>query len=196
MSFILGVGGSPRKGGNSDTLLRAMLEGAGEAGAGTRAVFLRDFRFDPCIGCERCRRDKACTGLYDGMTLLYPDIERASGLILATPVHHYNVSALLKAFIDRLYCYYDFTDDRPRGYSSRLAGKGRKAMIAGVCEQPEPEAMGATMDMMRRPLEVLGYEVLDDLAVYGIFDSGRVKTRPEIMAGARELGRRLGKAID
>ena len=194
MPYILGVGGSPRRGGNSDTLLRAILEGAGEAGAETRAVFLRDYRFDACIGCERCRRDKTCTGLHDGMTLLYPDIERASGLVLASPAHHYNISALLKAFIDRLYCYYDFTDDRPRGYSSRLAGRGRKAMIAGVCEQPEPEDMGATMDMMRRPLQALGYDVLGELPVYGIFDLGRVKTRTEIMAGAWELGKRLGLA--
>lgn len=191
MAYILGIGGSPRAGGNSDRLLKWMLAGAEAAGGRAEAVFLREYSFESCIGCERCRKDKACTGLKDGMQLIYPMIEEATGLILASPVHHYNVSALLKAFIDRLYQYYDFSDDRPRGYSSRLANQGRKALVTAVCEQVEPKDMGYTLEMMELPLEALGYEVLNRLPVYGIFDKGAVKDNEEIQERARALGKDL-----
>lgn len=195
MTMILGVGGSPRAGGNSDVLLQHILEGAAGAGAGTEAVHLRSYGFGPCIGCERCRKDKACTGLLDGMQLLYPKIEAAQGLVLVSPTHQYNVSALMKAFIDRLYCYYDFTDTRPRNYSSRLAGQGRAAAVCAVCEQEVRSDMGYTLEMLRMPLEPLGYAITGELPVFGIFDRGKVRDHPEALARAEELGRDLARGL-
>lgn len=52
------------------------------------------------------------------MNLLYPKIEEAKGMVLGSPTYNYNVTSLMKTFIDRLYPYYNFTDDRPRGYSA------------------------------------------------------------------------------
>lgn len=192
---ILGISGTPRRGGNSDKLLDAILSGAADTGASTEAVRLRDVTFGSCVGCERCRKDKACTRLLDGMTLLYPKIEAAHGLVLTSPSHNYNVSALMKAFIDRMYCYYDFTSDRPRGYSSRLAGHGRKAVVAGVCEQPNEADMGFTVQGMSLPLVPHGYEIVGELAVYSVFDAGLVAKNQDTVANARDLGRRLAEAL-
>ena len=192
---VLAVGGSPRAHGNSDRLLAAAVETVSAAGFSAEAVFLRDYEFRPCIGCEQCRKDRACTGLRDGMALLYPKIEAARGLILASPVHHYNVTAWMKAFIDRLYCYYDFTDDRPRGWSSRLAGQGRKAAVIAVGEQENPEDMGFAAEAMSMPAAALGYEVIGHQGVLGVFDRGRVRERPDAMAEAATLGRRLAEAL-
>ena len=64
MERILGVGGSPRKGGNSDILLQHILRG-GAKGAGVEEVQLRDLDYKPCQGCERCRKDLICTGVQD-----------------------------------------------------------------------------------------------------------------------------------
>ncbi len=64
---ILGVGGSPRKNGNSDILLRQVLAGVSQENIGCSLVQLRDIQFQGCIGCEKCRKDKICTGLIDGM---------------------------------------------------------------------------------------------------------------------------------
>lgn len=127
---VLGVGGSPRKSGNSDVLLTRMLEAVTAKEIAADRVPLRDIQYRGCIGCERCRKDRICTSLTDGMSLIYPDLLRSQGLSLASPTHHYNVTAWMKALIDRLYCFYDFEDSRPRGWSSRLAGPGRKAVLA------------------------------------------------------------------
>ncbi len=194
MAIILGIGGSPRAHGNSASLLKAALDTARAEGVATRMVFLREYSFSSCIGCERCRKDKICTGLKDGMNLLYPWILEASGLILASPTHNYNITALMKAFIDRLYCFYDFTDDHPRVYTSRLAGQGRKAAVIGVCEQTDLREMGATMEMLRMPIEPLGYEVIDELPVIGMFERGKVRSTSAI-DDARSMGLKMAQAI-
>ena len=109
MAEILCVGGSPRAGGNSDILVRHFLKGVQDLNITAEEVQLRDYQIQSCIGCEKCRKDKICTGIQDEMTLLYPKIIEARGLILVSPVHNYNIAALMKSFIDRLYCFYNFS---------------------------------------------------------------------------------------
>lgn len=193
--MILGLEGSPRKNGNSHKLLGAIMKGAAAAGQSTRTVHLRDCRYEPCVGCEKCRTDKACTRFTDAMTLLYPEIERARGLVLVSPVHNYNVTAWMKAFIDRLYCYYDFEDTRPRAWSSRLASQGRKAIIAAIGEQETPEDLGVTLAAMRLPLEALGYEIMAEMPVLSLFDRGIIGKQEELLARAAGMGEALARSL-
>ncbi len=192
---VLGVGGSPRKGGNSDVLLNQILKGVRENKIISHSLQLRDFQYQGCIGCERCRKDKICTGLKDGMSLIYEDILESQGLILVSPTHNYNITAWMKAFIDRLYCFYDYDDNRPRGWSSRLAGQGRKAVLAAICEQENKKDMGFTLDAMRLALEALGYEIVGELPVFSIFDRAKVKENNEIMIRAMKLGSALAQSL-
>ncbi|MEA3470016.1 MAG: flavodoxin family protein [Thermodesulfobacteriota bacterium] len=190
MPQILGIGGSPRKGGNSDILLQYILHNGGETKQ------LRDLQFQSCIGCEKCRKDKICSGLQDDMSLLYPKILEARGLVLVSPTHNYNITALMKAFIDRLYCFYNFDNKkRPGPWSSQLGNQGRKAIIVAVCEQENKQDMGFTLDAMRLPLEALGYEVIEELPVFGVFARGKVKKRDKILTNASDLGTLLAQAV-
>ena len=192
---ILGVGGSPRAKGNSDILLEHVIEGARQAQVSTKTCHLREYHYQGCIGCEKCRKDNICIGLKDGMSLLYPLVSSARGLVLVCPTHNYNVTAWMKAFIDRLYCYYIFNNNRPRGWHSKLEGQGRKAALVAVCEQVNKEDMGFTIEAMRMPLEALGYEIVGELAVYSIFDRGRVKKDQTILSRAHTLGNDLAKSM-
>ncbi len=192
---VLGVGASPRKNGNSDVLLKYILKGINEDGTAANMIQLRDLKFDPCIGCEKCRKDKICTGLTDAMTLTYPLVYQSRGLALVSPTHNYNITAWMKAFIDRLYCFYDFENTRPRAWSSRLADQGRKAVLAAVAEQEDEFDMGFTLEAMRRPLQSAGYEIVGVLPVYGIFDRGGVKKNEDVLLAAGKLGTELSRAL-
>ncbi|KKG12524.1 flavodoxin [Methanosarcina sp. 2.H.A.1B.4] len=192
---IIGVGGSPRKGGNTDILLDSFLKGAESAGAETKKVLLREYSIEPCIGCEACRKAGTCIKFHDGMGFLYPEIEAAKGLILGSPTYNYNVTAQMKAFIDRLYPYYNFTNDLPRRYSSRLAGQGRKAIVFSVCEQLEIEEMGFTLGALGMPLEALGYEVVEKFPVTGYFHRGAVSRDEELVRKTFEAGKKLAEAL-
>lgn len=188
---VLGISGSPRKGGNTDLILKEVLRGAEESGSKTEAIFLRDYAISPCNGCERCRKDLTCTRFNDGMNLIYPKIEEAGILVLGSPVYNYNVTSQMKSFIDRLYPYYVFSNDRPRKYSSRLAEKRRKALVFSVSEQTDPKEEGFATEAMARPLEALGYEVTTSFPVCGFFDRGAVLQDEKIMEEAYLLGKKL-----
>ena len=192
---ILGICGSPRKGSNSRIMLEAMLEGARGAGAETELVLLSDLEFSSCIGCEGCRKAGECVGLDDDLSRLYPSIVNSRGLALVSPTHNYNVTALMKSFIDRLYCFYDFTDDHPRGYTSRLAGQGRVSAVAAICEQVDTSDMGWTVEAMTRPLEALGYEIVGDVRAFAVFEAGGIKKHPDVLDQCLELGKKLGQKI-
>jgi len=197
MIEILGIGGSPRKDGNSDILLDRVLQGARESGASTESIRLRDYSFQSCIACERCRRDKRCTGLHDDMQSIYPVVERSRGIVLVSPIHSYTVSALTKAFLDRLYCYYDFTEPRPGLVASRLAGQGRKAVIVAVGEQDtyELSGMDSTLVILRRNLDILGFDIIGELPVLGTFERGAVLEQPDVLKMAGEMGAQLVRAL-
>ncbi len=193
--MILGIEGSPRSGGNSHVMLQTILSGAKEAGAACFEAHLRDYRYEPCVGCERCRKDKACTRFQDGMTLLLQRILDSRGLVLISPVHNYNVTAWVKAFIDRMYCFYDFENTRPRAWSSRLAGQGRRAVIGAVAEQADKADMGVAMEAMRLPLESLGYEIVAELPVLRLFDRGVIAKHGGLLEQARLAGRELAESL-
>lgn len=192
---VLGVGGSPRKNGNSDMLLSRVLAGVEQEDTESSLIHLRDVQFQGCIGCEKCRKDNICTGLYDGMSVLYPKIISSKGMVLVSPTHNYNITSWMKAFIDRLYCFYDFQDTIPRAWSTRLGDQGRKAVIVAICEQESKRDMGFTLEAMRMPLEALGYRVIGELAVFRVFARGRVKDDPKALEKAFVLGRDLATAM-
>ena len=192
---VFGVSGSPRKNGNSDVILKAILSGVSFENVPSEYLNLTNIQFQGCIGCEKCRKDKICTGLIDGMSLIYNQLISSKGLILVSPTHNYNITSWMKAFIDRLYCFYNFQNNRPRSWSSQLADQDRKAVLAAICEQETKEDMVFTLEAMRKPLEALGYEIIGELAVLRIFDKAKVKQDQETMAKAHELCIKLSQSI-
>lgn len=192
---ILGISGSPRKNGNSDIMLKTVLEGAAASRVTTGSLYLRDISFSSCIGCEKCRKDKICTGLQDGMSFVYPQVLASRGLVLVSPTHNYNITAWMKAFIDRLYCFYHFENTLPRAWSSRLAGQNRKAVIIGICEQENREDMGFTLEAMEQPLTALGYDIVSRIPVYRVFSKGAVKHETRKMEEAYRAGVTLSKSL-
>ncbi len=56
-------------------------------------------------------------------------------------------------------------------------------------------AAGFERNSMQRPLDALGYEILQTLPVLGIFDKGKVASRPEIIGTAERYGEILARDI-
>jgi multimeric flavodoxin WrbA len=105
MAKILGISGSPRRGGNSETVLDCALEGAASAGACIEKIILNEFCLKPCQGCEGCRRTGACV-VKDEMRAIYRKVDSSDGLIIASPIYFGSVSAQLKIMIDRFQPYW------------------------------------------------------------------------------------------
>jgi multimeric flavodoxin WrbA len=97
---VLGIYGSPRKEGNSDLLLDQALEGARSAGAEVARIYARDLNISGCLECGGCDQTGKCI-LADDMEAVYPLLQDADVIFLASPIFFYSFPAQVKALIDR-----------------------------------------------------------------------------------------------
>lgn len=102
---ILAIVGSPRPRGNTNYLVDQALAEAASMGADTKKVVLSQYQIKPCLGHDECASFESCRQKDDAGRILDQFCE-ADGVILATPVYWYSVSAQMKTFIDRNYFLY------------------------------------------------------------------------------------------
>lgn len=166
------VSGSPRRKGNTAFALGVIESVLADAGYETARLELSSLEFGSCIACERCRTDKRCTGVTDELTPWYDRLLDADLWVLGSPVYNYNITSWMKAFIDRLYCFYDFEDGHPRPWSARLAETGKRFVTLVVAEQVDDEDIGFAPAALRKPLEALGLESIGSFVFTGYFAAG------------------------
>ncbi len=97
--MILIINSSPRKEA-TDYVTSKTQEILESRGYETRLEALLGKKINFCIHCDHCLDEKECV-FDDGMEEIYPLLEEAKGIILATPVYNSGVSAQLKAVMDR-----------------------------------------------------------------------------------------------
>jgi multimeric flavodoxin WrbA len=100
MAQILAIYGSPRRRGNTATLLKHAVQGAVDAGAYVDEIVLRDLKISPCLEIYACKKDGRCA-IKDDFQQVVNQILMAKGLILASPIFFYTVSAHTKILMDR-----------------------------------------------------------------------------------------------
>lgn len=100
MTKALLIAGSPRRGGNSDTMAAIAGRTLEQAGIAAETIFLRDLRFSPCQACGACAQSGRCV-LSDELVPVSEVMLAAEMIILAAPIYFQNLGALVKAFIDR-----------------------------------------------------------------------------------------------
>lgn len=188
---ILAVSGSPRKKGNTSLLLDKALDYAIEEGIEVEKIELADYHYSDCVGCEGCKDTFNCV-IRDDMQLLYPKILSSDALILGSPTYFYNMTAKMKAFIDRLYCYEIFDARRRDVWLPLNECTGIKyALIIAVCEQKNEDDMGVTADMMAKAIESLGYRVIESVKILNAFKRGDVLNAQDELTKVREASKKL-----
>ncbi|HEY3450331.1 MAG TPA: flavodoxin family protein [Myxococcales bacterium] len=98
------VNGSPRKQGNTHLLLEKVLEPLREAGWETELVQLGGRNIHGCRACNRCfdKKDLSCDHRDDVFNEVAAKLFSADALILGSPTYFTDVSAEMKALLDRL----------------------------------------------------------------------------------------------
>lgn len=100
---VLGVSGSARKGGNTSTLIEAAFEPLRAAGHECVLIELAGNRVEGCTVCLKCKReqDQRCHGRDDFGNEVIVQMAGADAIILGSPVYFADVTAEMKALIDR-----------------------------------------------------------------------------------------------
>ena len=186
--LVLGLAGSPRRGGNSEILLDEALKGAQEAGASVEKVVLCELNFTACISCGTCEKTGICF-FEDDMATLYDKIGAADALIFASPIYFYSVSAWAKAAIDRAQALWSrkyvlkdkrYTAEKKGYFISVGATKGARLFE------------GAELTM-KYYYDAAGFYKAGNLLVRGVDHKAAVMNFPEHFSAARTLGAKAAK---
>ncbi|NCC86564.1 MAG: flavodoxin family protein [Clostridia bacterium] len=192
---VLGIVGSTRKNGNTDMLVDKVLSGAQEQGLKTEKIYLSDYNFSGCVGCEGCKDICKCV-IKDGMQEIYKKIEEADAIVLGSPTYFYNVTGITKTFLDRLYAYDMFdSEDRSVWISLNEVLGIKYAVTVAVCEQNNYEDMGYTSIVMDKTLQAVGYRVVESVKALHLFSKGEAKKHDEFLDECFRAGTKLAKTL-
>lgn len=181
----LGIYSSPRAGGNSDLLLKEFLRASIDSGADTEEIFLRDLNVAPCIECGSCNETGKCV-VRDDMQLVYPKLESADRIVVASPVFFYSVTAQLKAMIDRcqcLWCKSFYLKEIPPPEIS-----GKKGFLLSVAGTKGKSVFDCSLVTMRIFFESVGISFAGHLGYRQVDRKGAILEHPDALREAFEAG--------
>lgn len=186
MKKILGIAGSPRKGGNTHILVSEILRGAKKAGAKTELISLSNLRIKECDGCHTCWETEVCI-INDGMKRIYKKLMDSDCIVLATPMYWFGPTVLMKAFIDRLF-YFCCS-------KSENKIKGKEAILATVFADGDTTTANSLLKMLTMTIEYLGMKLKGKIMVPGVGEKGaiNIKEKKKKLKEAFNLGRSIGK---
>ena len=183
--YILAVVGSPRIDGNTNYLVDQALGEASKLGARTEKIVVSEHRLSPCLGHINCRELDSCVQKDDG-TLLLDKFCEANGVILATPVYYYDISAWMKIFIDR-------------NYFLGRHGKKCRAKTVGIIVVAGSAGIEDTVQTLNRFVNSSSFNnIAGDkrFVVTGCASGpGDVKSNQRLIKEARDMGRQLVESL-
>lgn len=98
---VIGINGSSRKDGNTAIIVGKVFDELNKEGIETELIQLADYGIRPCRGCFACKGRGNCVVAKDGFVEIFNRMVKADGVILGSPVYSADVSAKMKAFLER-----------------------------------------------------------------------------------------------
>ena len=182
----IGLAGSPRRKGNSTTLLEAALAGAASAGAQGHVVHLNDFAFRGCQACDPCTPDDTCR-VEDELSPVLADLRDADVWVLAAPIYFDGVSGQLKTFFDR--CHHLAQEGNQ--LKPQLKGPRAAAIIVTYEDKPRDDYRDVA-GRLAGYLKWMGdFEPVEIMSEGGLGPVGAAADQGGLLTKARELGRGL-----
>lgn len=191
MIKVLGISSSPRRGGNSESLLDEALAGARAAGASIEKIALRDLCFKPCRGCWRCGKTGACV-VKDDMRSVYRKISGADAVIVASPIYFGSICAQLKAMIDRFNWLWVRKHILKKPVSRKKACSGIFLCVAAADKKSFFENAGS---IIRTFFATLDIRYSGEFFAAGFEKKGEVAKNKQALRKAYGLGASLAKGL-
>ena len=193
MPDLLAFYGSPRRKGNTALLLKEAVRGARQAGARVEEIVLRDLDISPCLEIYGCRETGRCA-IQDDFQAVYDKLLSCSGLLLASPIFFYTVSAQTKIFMDRcqsLWVRKYWLEKTP--FAPRPLPK--KGVFISVGATKGKRLFEGALLTVRYFMDPLDMELWRSLTFRGLDHQGEVRSHPEYLQEAFETGRELALVL-
>ena len=193
MKRILAIYGSPRRKGNTALLLKRAVEGAKKAGADVEEIVIRDLKMSPCLEIYGCKETGRCA-IKDDFQAVYDKLLACDGLMLASPIFFYTVSAHTKILMDRcqsLWVKRYWLEKTPFGKKEFK----RKGLFVSVGATKGKRLFDGVLITVRYFFDALDMELWNSLLYRELDFEGDVLKHPEYLEEAYAAGQRFIQAL-
>ena len=190
---IIAIYGSPRRRGNTATLLKKAVEGARDGGAEVEEIVLRDLKMSPCLEIYGCKNAGECR-IKDDFQTARDQILASQGLMLASPVFFYTVSAHTKILMDRfqsLWVKKYWIDERRKGQPKIQ----RKGLFIAVGATKGKKLFDGILLSLKYFFDVIDMKLWKALLYRGLDFEGDVLKFPEYLDEAYAAGKEFANTI-
>lgn len=192
MTKIVVFMGSPRKKGNTDLLADAFIKGAEAQGAECKKIYLNDREISPCIECGGCDKTGKCI-VKDDMLEIYPLIEEADIVMVASPIFFYNITSATQALVERSQAMWirkyvlkqkPVSDKKRTGFFISVGATRGKMLFDGACR------------VIRYFCDAIDVDYKGALLYRGLDAKGAVKEHETALSEAESFGRQAAAGGD
>ncbi len=187
---VLGIAGSPRRGGNTDLLLAEVMKGAASRGAEVKTIVLNDLKIAPCQHCDACLKAGRCR-IDDDMQMVYRELEDADRIVLASPIHFMGVTAQMKTMIDRCQSLW------AKKYVLKLPPLGnrreRKGLFISVGGRKIANLFEPALAIVKTFFRILDITYTGELLYPGVDEKGAIAQHPDALRQAFLAGQKLAE---
>jgi len=188
---VLGLAGSARRGGNTETLLDWCLEAARQEGAAVVKIALSELDLHGCRACDACRKTGICVQK-DDMDVLYPYLRNADSIVLAAPTYFMGVPSVPKMVIDRCQPLWALKYVLKQSIATPGSPERRGGLLS--CAGMESmQAFEGSKRVMRALWRTLDITPAGEVLCPGVDAKGQIVERAGARAAAEQLGRELGR---
>lgn len=182
MKRICMLFGSPRKGGNSETMAEALVsEFNGDVEIDR--FHLCDMTIDGCLDCRKCWSGGRPCIIDDEMHKIYESLAEADAVIFATPLYWYTWSAQIKPVIDR---FVPFVSDEAL---SEL--KGKKAILVASAGDTHDSCFDGLLFAFRESCNLLEMEITGEFCYSDLYTKNEAAEDEALMEDLREAGKTI-----
>jgi multimeric flavodoxin WrbA len=193
MVKIAAIYGSPRRKGNTSTLLSRAVAGARDAGAEVTEIILRDLKMSPCLEIYGCKKDGHCV-IDDDFRNLETLLQKVDGMMLASPIFFYSVSAHTKIFMDRCNSQWVkkyWIDKKPFGRKDYP----RKGLFISVGSTKGKKLFDGAILSVDYFMDALDMQLWKTLIYRRIESEGQIMEYPDYLDEAQGAGKALVEAL-
>lgn len=193
MSNILAFYGSPRRKGNTSTLLKRAVAGARDAGAEVEEIVIRDLKISPCLEIYKCKETGRCA-IQDDFQEIYDKLLSCKGIMLASPIFFYTVSSYTKILMDRcqsLWVKKYWIEKQP----FKAPRYDKKGLFISVGATKGKKLFDGVLLTVRYFLDTIDMELANYLLYRGLDFQGDIEKHPQYLDEAYEAGAELHRGI-
>ena len=191
--MILAIYGSPRRRGNSSRLLDEAVLGAQSEGATVEKIVLRDLKMSPCLEIYGCKKEGRCV-IQDDFQGVREQLLACRGVMLASPIFFYTVSAHTKILMDRCQSLWvkKYWVEQVDRHERQIT---RKGLFISVGATRGKKLFEGTLLTVKYFFDVLDAQLWRSLLYRGLDLEGDILQHPDYLEEARQAGRDLAKAL-